>query len=84
MEKLGKIEMTISELLTYSFDIKHICAETRSAFPEEAIMKLNVMGLIEKADKLQAKLDRLDRNGFDISYNGKLVNRRHIKPENNQ
>ena len=84
MEKLGKIEMTISELLTYSSDMKYVCAETHSAFPEEAIMKLNVMGLFERADKLQAKLDRLDRNGFDVEANGRLVNRRYNKLENKQ
>jgi len=81
---LGKIEMTISELLTYSSDLRHICAETHSVFPQEAVLKLNIMGLIDRADKAQAKIDKLDKNGFDVEAYGKLVNRRHIKSENKQ
>ena len=87
IEKFGKIkmaEMTISEILSYSSDIEHICAETHSTFPEEAIMKLNVIGHIERADKLQAKIERLNRNGFNVEANGRLVNRRHVKLENKQ
>lgn len=84
MEKLGKIEMTISELLRYSSDLRHICSETHSVFPQEAILKLTVMGLIDRADKAQAKIEKLDKNGFDVEAYGKLVNRRHIKSENKQ
>lgn len=81
---LGKIEMTISELMRYSSDLRNICIETHAVFPQEAILKLTVMGLIDRADKALAKIEKLDKNGFDVGAYGKLVNRRHIKQETKQ